>query len=180
MPAHDHCCVPNCSNRRDKCPGLSFHGLPANEGLRKRWLAAIKRDVGQHFRVTSSTVVCGAHFTAADFSTGARQGSGEIKLKTRRLKGDAVSSMFAWSKTVQTRPAPRERHLLTLPFEAKVSTCATEVDTLKAELAQTRKDLEHAKEEAACLRTQVLRFSNLLEADKIHRASGKKGEQATA
>ena len=77
MPAHDHCCVPNCSNRRDKCPGLSFHGLSANEGLRKRWLAAIKRDVGQHFRVTSSTVVCSTHFTAADFSTGARQRSGK-------------------------------------------------------------------------------------------------------
>ena len=83
MPAHDHCCVPNCSNRRDKCPGLSFHGLPANEGLRKRW---------------SRTGV-------------------------------------AWSRTVQTRPAPRVRHLQILPFEAKVSTCATEVDTLKAELA---------------------------------------------
>ena len=81
---------------------------------------------------------------------------------------------------MQTRPAPWMRYLLTLPFEAKVSTCATEVDTLKAELAQTRKDLERAKEEAACLKTQVLRFSNLLDADKIHRASGKKGEQATA
>ena len=52
---------------------------------------------------------------------------------------------------MQTHPALRVRHLLTLPFEAKVSTCATEVDTLKAKLAQTRKDLECAKEEAACL-----------------------------
>ena len=153
MPVHDHCCVPSCSNRCDKCPSLSFHGLPANEGLRKRWLVAIKHDVGQHFRVTLSTVVCSVHFMAADFSTGARQGSSEIKLKTCRLKSDAVPSMFAWSKTVQTRPAPRVRHLLTLLIEAKVSTCTTEVDTLKAELAQTRKDLEHAKEEAACLRT---------------------------
>ena len=54
---------------------------------------------------------------------------------------------------MQTHPAPRVRHLLTLLFEAKVSTCATEVDTLKAELEQARKDLEHAKEEAACLKT---------------------------
>ena len=54
---------------------------------------------------------------------------------------------------MQTHPALRVRHLLTLPFEAKVSTCATEVDTLKAELEQARKDLEHAKEEAACLKT---------------------------
>ena len=48
---------------------------------------------------------------------------------------------------------------------------------LKAELAQTKKDLERAKEEVAWLRTQMLWFSNLLEADKIHRASGKRGDQ---
>ena len=152
MPAHDHCCVLNCSNRRDKCPGLLFHRLSANEDLRKHWLVAIKHDVGQHFRVTSSTVVCGTHFTAEDFFTGTRQGSGAIKLKTRCLKSETVPFVFAWSKTVKNRPSPRERHLLTLPFEAKVTTCATKVGTLKAELAQTRKNLEHAEEDAACLR----------------------------
>lgn len=178
MPAHDHCCVPNCSNRRDKCPEVSFHGIPANEDLRKRWLVAIRRDVGPHFRISSSTVVCGAHFTAADFSTGSRQGSGAVKSKTRRLKREAVPSVFAWNATAKTRPAPRERSLSTLSAEVRVATCATEVDTLRAELAQTWKDLERAKEEAMFLRTQVLRFENLVEADKVHHASGKKGEQA--
>ena len=67
----------------------------------------------------------------------------------------------------------------------KVSTCDTKVDMLKAELAQSRKDLDHAKEETASmpkipatLITLELRFSTLLEADEINRAPGRKGEQA--
>ena len=32
MPANDYYCVLNCSNRRNKCPDVSFHGIPANEG----------------------------------------------------------------------------------------------------------------------------------------------------
>ena len=67
--AHDHRCMPNCSNRRDKCPNLSLHSIPANEGLRKRRLMAIKCDVDNTSK-SSSTDACGAHFTATDFSTG--------------------------------------------------------------------------------------------------------------
>ena len=157
MPAHDHCCMPNCSNHRDKCPDLSFHSFLANEDLRKRCLVAIRHDVGQHFKITSSTAVCCAHFTAADFSTGSRQGSGGIKPKMHRLKREAVPSVFAWSATVKTRSAPQERSLSGVAAVVRVAKCATEVDTLQAELEQARKDLEQAKEETAYLRTQVLR-----------------------
>ena len=73
----------NCSDRCDKRPGLSFHGLPANEDLMKSWSVAIKLNVVQHFRVSRLQLF-------ADFSTGARQGSDEIKLNS-----DAVSFMFA-------------------------------------------------------------------------------------
>ena len=111
-------------------------------------VTAIKCDVGQHFRVTSSTAVCGAHFTTANFSTGAQQGSGEIKLKTRRLKKGHSTVRVSTEQKCADQPRAWKRHLQTLPFEMKVSTCATEVDTLKTELAQT-KDLERAKEEVA-------------------------------
>ena len=93
-----------------------------------------------------------------------------------RLKRGAVPSVFAWSATVKTRSAPRERSLSGVAAEVRVATCATEVDTLRAELEQARKDLERAREETAYLRTQVLQFENLVEADKAHLASGKKGE----
>lgn len=49
--------------------------------------------------------------------------------------------------------------------------CGTEVGTLWAELAQTRKGLQRA-EELAALRTQILQFGNLLEADKVHHKKG--------
>ena len=123
-----------------------------------------------------SAVVCGAHFTAANFSTGLRLGSGGIKSKTRRLKREAVLSVFAWSATVKTRPAPWERSLSGVAAEVRVATCATEVNTLQAELEQARKDLEQAREETVYLRTQVLQFKNLVEADMANLASGNKGE----
>ena len=139
-----------------KCPDLSFHGFPVNEDLRKRWLVAIRPDVGQHFEITSSTVVCGTHFTAAYFSTGSRQGSGGIKLKTHRLNCEAVPSVFAWRATVKTRPTLWERSLSGVAAKVRVATCATEV-----KLERARKDLEWAREETAYLRTQVLQFKNL-------------------
>ena len=67
MPGHDHCCVPACTNRRNKCPGLSFHAFPKDDQLRRRWIAAIKRDKGRFFAIGSDTRVCSAHFTAEDY-----------------------------------------------------------------------------------------------------------------
>ena len=46
----------------------------------------IRRDEGPFFRVTCSTVVCGSHFTASDFSTGRRQGSSEKDASERIAK----------------------------------------------------------------------------------------------
>lgn len=130
-----------------------------------------------HSHFVCSCLWCTFH--CCRFSTGSWQGSGGIKAKTHRLKCEAVPSVFAWSTTVKTCPWPRERSLLGLPAEVRVAMCATEVDTHRAELAQTRKDVKHTKEETVCLRTQVLWFENLLKANKVHLASGKKGEQAS-
>ena len=91
---------------------------------------AIRRDVEQHFKITLSTVVCGTHFTAANFSTSSQQGSGGIKSKTHHLKREAVPLVFAWSATIKTHPAPKERSLSGVAAEVRVAKCAMEVDTL--------------------------------------------------
>ena len=44
MPAHDHCCVPDCNNRWNRNPELSFHTFPKNKEQKCRWILAIKRD----------------------------------------------------------------------------------------------------------------------------------------
>ena len=62
MPSHDHCCVPLCTNRRDKCPNVRFHCFPREDQLRIRWLVVIRRDEGEFFRISGSTVVCSDHF----------------------------------------------------------------------------------------------------------------------
>ena len=89
---------------------------------------------------------------------------------------------LCWSTSVKTHPTLRERSLLTLPAKVKVAMCTTEVDTLNLSQAGTHtqgaRDLEHAK--LAIVRTQALWFGNLLEADKVHCASGKKGAQASS
>ena len=56
---------------------------------------------------------------------------------------------------MKTRSALSERCLSGLAAEVRVDTCAMEVNTLQAELAQTKKILEHVKEKTAHLRTQV-------------------------
>ena len=145
MPAHDHCSIPQCSNCRITCPDLSFHKMPRDKNLRMCWLVAIECDVGEHFNVTSLTVVCGAHFTAADFATGLRQGSDGTKSKTRRLKHRAVPFVFAWRPFVSTRPA---RSTMSPSVEA---TSMTEAQALHADFEQVKKHLVVAQKEVATL-----------------------------
>jgi len=73
MPADDHCCVPDCNNRWNRNPELSFHTFPKNKEQKRRWILAIKRDEGPAFKVTNSTVVCSAHFLPSDYAVGQRQ-----------------------------------------------------------------------------------------------------------
>ena len=118
MPGHDHCCVPQCTSRRDKSSGLSFHHFPNVSELRKRWLVAIRRDKGPSFRVTPNTVVCGKHFAPNDFSTGGRQGSGKPQgedvhvVTTKRLKRGAIPSIFPFKPAASARPAPSQRQFV--------------------------------------------------------------------
>ena len=69
MPAHDHCCVPDCNNRRNRNPELSFHTFPKNKEQKRKWILAIKWDEGPAFKVMNLTVVCSAHFSPSDYET---------------------------------------------------------------------------------------------------------------
>ena len=53
-----HCCVPLCNQRGSVGPGnehVSFYNFPEEEGLRKVWIHAIRRDVGRFFHITETT-----------------------------------------------------------------------------------------------------------------------------
>ncbi|XP_051749270.1 uncharacterized protein LOC127512421 [Ctenopharyngodon idella] len=76
------CCVPQCSNSKQKQPYLSFHDFPSNAHQRKKWVCAIRRDEGPTFVIRrASTLVCSQHFTTADYI----QGSCRLKVGVVRV-----------------------------------------------------------------------------------------------
>lgn len=81
---------------------ISFHRFPKNNENYKRWIAAIKRDEGRHFQVSSVTKVCSRHFLPEDFLPNVASG---LKL----LRDSAVPSLFSFKKPKQRRRAPRAR-----------------------------------------------------------------------
>ncbi|XP_068735616.1 uncharacterized protein [Montipora capricornis] len=70
--------------------------------MKKRWIHAIRRDVGRFFRISGASKVCSLHFKLSDISKGL---GGRMSLKT-----SAVPSIFAWKQTSpRKRPPPTER-----------------------------------------------------------------------
>ncbi|XP_064468566.1 uncharacterized protein LOC135380210 [Ornithodoros turicata] len=85
-----HCCVPCCNQRGGKDSDgnkVSFLGFPNDSALKKKWIVAIRRDEGKHFKANRHTKVCSKHFVAADFFSNYVSG-------TKRLKEGAVPSVF--------------------------------------------------------------------------------------
>ena len=101
----NYCCVPECKNsschqKERKLLGLqkvSFHSFPQDKNVMKMWIIKIKRDPGDKFVINQYTKVCSEHFIASDyFPTSDKPNS------RRRLKPDAVPSIFSWpSKSFQ-------------------------------------------------------------------------------
>jgi len=84
------CCAGECSNSSENRKDLSFHSLPINnKPLLKQWIAKIKRHPS-FFNVNTHTKICSAHFTSEDYIN--------PEATKRRLKANAVPSIFAWTK----------------------------------------------------------------------------------
>ena len=84
------CCAGECENSSDKRPDISFHGLPLeNKALLKTWITKIRRNLN-YFNVNKHVKICSEHFRPKDFIN--------PEAKKRRLKRDAVPSVFAWSE----------------------------------------------------------------------------------
>ena len=54
-----NCCVPGCKKNVYEEDGveISFHKFPEDRELFRKWIVAIRRDVGKEFRVTDHTRV---------------------------------------------------------------------------------------------------------------------------
>ena len=100
MPTN--CCVPLCTKkgyRDENGDKVSFFKFPDEEIRRKKWIHAIRRDIGEHFEIKETTKVCSRHFRDSDFvkTLGGRRG----------LRSDTVPSVFQW-----TRKPPTQREIV--------------------------------------------------------------------
>ena len=67
-----------CVHRSRTSPSLSFHAFlrpTSRPQVHGAWIHAIRRDVGKHFKVTSNTRVCSAHFRESDYRVSAYGGT---------------------------------------------------------------------------------------------------------
>lgn len=81
---------------------VSYHKFPTDMQMKKRWIAAIKRDEGQYFTVSKATKVCSEHFVESDFWP-------SVACGRRLLRDTAVPSVFAFRKVKPQRKPPLNR-----------------------------------------------------------------------
>ncbi|XP_065888497.1 THAP domain-containing protein 2-like [Dysidea avara] len=195
MPTHDHCCVPQCTNRRNKNPELSYHTFPKTAELKKKWIMAIQRDEGPTFKVTNNTVVCSAHFVPSDYTVGQRQGrlaeglasSFNTTKRLKRLKNGAVPSLFSF-RVVQAKIPCRTliRYTGPLPvygpptytqhLEEALKKADSELDKAKNEVVKAKNEV--VKETAKVLelqQEQQLSYRHLVEQENLHKQTNRKG-----
>ena len=131
MPTH--CCVPECTKkgyREDDGTKVSYFKFPTENVMKKKWLHAIRRDEGKHFKVTENTKICSRHFREGDIKK-SLAGKNE-------LRDGVVPSVFPWIRTSpRKRKNPAERNFeLTASKSAsrKLSSSAVSVEELTSEV----------------------------------------------
>ena len=93
MPTN--CCVPLCTKK-------GYRDENGDKIWRKKWIHAIRRDVGEHFEIKDTTKVCSRHFRDSDFV--------KTLSSQRGLRADAVPLVFQWTCTSpRKRNAPTQR-----------------------------------------------------------------------
>ena len=91
------CVIKSCKNSNLRKNAGShveiFHKIPKDIILRNKWLKAINRNP-REFKVNAA-ICCSRHFEPHDYiNTGLKGSFGIYKLKPKRLKNDAVPTLF--------------------------------------------------------------------------------------
>lgn len=117
-----HCCVPYCNSQQGKTAGVSFHEFPIL--IADKWVEAVNRQgtTTSLWWPADRSTVCSLHFKDEDFRTG---------LKLRRLKDDAIPSIFPCYPAHSTRKLQKLRrtsneHEDSAPSKRKKSTTPQE------------------------------------------------------
>ena len=118
------CCAPGCRTgykSQDSPKDVTLHKFPSQSALLERWLRNIPRD----FVPSTNSRLCSIHFTANDFITESidRRRNEKRPLQKRRLKDDAVPTIFPGVPSYLSRNAPSDRPTTSASVESR---CAKE------------------------------------------------------
>ena len=95
-----YCCAVGCNNdSKNKNPSISFHRVPLQGEIRKKWLIAIKRP---DYNLPKVPYLCSAHFEPHCFNESVDLQNELMGGKTKRrreLKSEAVPTKFAHKLT---------------------------------------------------------------------------------
>ena len=99
------CSAPEYNNLSEKAKekGLSFHNLPGNKLLAKKWLEQLRRDERFGLPHKKNIYVCNEHFTDDCFENNDRFQLLGRKTQRRKLKRDSVPTVFKRNARSQTR-----------------------------------------------------------------------------
>ena len=104
-----YCVAFGCDNSTDKvCPGVSFHRLPVkNPPLLKQWLASLRLESPPVHDANAR--VCSEHFSPDSFTTYMKEKLLDQPGGRRRLKNDAIPTIFTFSLPPKRRTASEGR-----------------------------------------------------------------------
>ncbi|KAM7306140.1 uncharacterized protein ISCGN_009881 [Ixodes scapularis] len=164
---------------------VSYFGFPKDKELFKKWIVAIRRDEGKHFKVSKSTKVCSKHFKDKDFLPGYVNGR-------KFLKEGIVPSTFRFSapkvprRKVQrrnTQPVSNPINMIAAAADDECDSTAAfenqppphpgvcvlaaglqgQVAVQAARVSQLTSDLQEAREELAEARNEVQKLTRHIE-----------------
>ncbi len=149
------CCVPGCTKKVYEEDGfkISYHKFPEEKELFRKWIVAIRRDIGKEFRVTEHTRVCSRHFKSRDYVT-------SLAGRKRTLITTAVPSVFFWKEgSPVKRKSPKKRS----PVKRKNVARASETTTANAVNANTSSTCDRVTAVAESESADLLASANVNE-----------------
>ena len=142
----DYCCVPDCKKSSGsnmmRCElglqRISFHCFPNIKSAKgKLWIKMIRRDPGTKFVVNKYTKICSAHFKPDDFILPDELLEGG----RRRLKNDAVPSIFPWHDTNERKSLTSQQPLDNMEVETSDLELSCDILEPVCDLEPTNTDL---------------------------------------
>lgn len=99
----NYCCVAGCKQHSAKSADESFHFIPKDNVLRKKWIKAIRR---KNWVPSNQSRVCSRHFEKCDFTE--TNSASPVCFQKRHLKREAIPSLNLRCQAIDER-VPKRR-----------------------------------------------------------------------